>query len=321
MFVGMRSARYSSCALLVQDDKTTKLSAKFGHTTWHPSGRVAAYSIYDVHQFFHCRRDEVRNVVELDSSLAYYSLDRRKVQTTPAIADIDRLETHPCWGPEGRWLYFASGPVLWQDRHKIPPDHYDQLQYDIMRIPYDVETDQWGELETVLSAKQTGLSILQPRVSPDGRFLLVTMCGYSCFALFQPDSDLYLMDLKTGAYRQLDQLNSDQAESWHCFSSNSRWIVFSSKRPEGLFTRVYFSYMDRAGHVHKPFILPQKDPTFYDSSFMIYNVPELITGPITISRTSLAHGARSSEKLDVGTVITGATPQADTYKPGSSLRE
>ena len=114
-------------------------------------------------------------------------------------------------------------------------------------------------------AQETGRSILLPRISPDGRWLLLSMCDYGCFPAYRKSSDLYLMDLQAPADRPLHarrlEINSDQSESWHSWSSNSRWIAFSSKRDNGLFTRMYLSYVDPNGVAHKPLVLPQKDPT------------------------------------------------------------
>src|SRR5665647_1707249 len=92
------------------------------------------------------------------------------------------------------------------------------------------------------------------------------MFPYSSFPGTQPESDLYLMDLRTKKYQRLDAVNSNRSECWHSWSSNGRWFVFSSKRRDGLLTRPYFSYFDSQGQAHKPFLLPQKDPAdFYDS--------------------------------------------------------
>ena len=38
-----------------------------GYAAWHPSGKILAYSIMKVRQFFHSASDEVRDVVDLDS--------------------------------------------------------------------------------------------------------------------------------------------------------------------------------------------------------------------------------------------------------------
>ncbi|MDT8302352.1 MAG: hypothetical protein RQ760_12770, partial [Sedimentisphaerales bacterium] len=281
MLLGIRSAVYGSSALLVEGDKVRKIGTKFGYTSWHPSGRVAAFSVNKVRQLFHAAASEVRDVMDFDSVMAYYNVDSKTVKTTPILAKKDRLETYPTWSPDGRYLYFCSAPVTWTDK-TVVPESYDQIKYDLVRTSYNINRDQWGPLESVLSADNTNLSILLPRISPDGRWLLFCMCNYGCFPVFQHSSDLYMMDLEaaeqTGdfAYERLD-INSNDSESWHSFSSNSRWIVFSSKRDSGVFTRTYIAYVDKSGKVHKPIRLPQKDPAYYESCLWTYSVPELVT--------------------------------------------
>jgi hypothetical protein len=314
MTIGLRSQTYGSHTLLVQGHTARKIGAKWGYTAWHPRGQLAVYSINKVRQFFHTGGMEVRDVVDLDSALVCYYADRRKAVCPAELADKSRLETYPTWSPDGRYLYYCSAPILWSDRDTVPPENYDKLKYDLRRIAYDVKTDQWGKAETVLAAEETGLSILLPRISPDGRFLLFCMCRYGCFPVYQPSSDLYLMDLATGDYRKL-AINSPYSESWHSWSSNSRWIAFSSKRQGGSLTRTYFSYVEEAGRVRKPFVLPQKDPAYYDSLLETYSVPELIKGRVPVSRSLLARVARGAPAVAVDLPLTGATPQAGPSEP------
>jgi hypothetical protein len=314
MTIGLRSSTYGSHTLLARDGDIEKIGAKWGYTAWHPSGRLAVYSINKVRQFFHTGGLEVRDVVDLDSALLCYHVETNKVVCPPELSDKNRLETYPTWSPDGRYLYYCSGPILWQDRNTIPPENYDKLKYDLRRIAYDPGKDKWGRAETVLAADETGLSILLPRISPDGRFLLFCMCSYGCFPIYQPSSDLYLMELATGKYRRLD-INSSYSESWHSWSGNSRWIAFSSKRRGGSLTKTYISYIDENGRIHKPFILPQKDPMYYDSLLKTFSVPELVSGRIEVNKSSLARAARSQpdELLDIP--ITAATPQAVPSEP------
>jgi hypothetical protein len=329
MLIGIRSAVYGSSALLIEDDMVSKIGTKFGYSSWHPSGRVAAYSINNVVLFFHSAAGEVRDVMDLDSLLAYYLVDSEKVKTSPILAQKDRLETYPTWSADGRYLYFCSAPLTWEVRDEIP-EQYDKVKYDLVRIPYDLERDEWGELETVLSADETGLSILLPRFSPCGRWLLFTMCDYGCFPVYRQSSDLYIMDLEsagqTGQYTycRLD-INSDESESWHSWSSNGRWIAFSSKRGYGVFTRIYLSYVDENGKAYKPVLLPQKDPTYYDSCLWTYSVPELVTEPVRVTKERLGRVVRDPRKIYVEMPITMATPKAGvlTYheEPWQSQRE
>jgi hypothetical protein len=329
MLIGIRSKDYGSSALLLEGDEVHKIGTKFGYTCWHPSGKVAAFSVNKVRQFFHSAASEVREVIDLDSLMVYYLVDSKTVKTTAVLAQKNRLETYPTWSADGRYLYFCSAPITWSDRDVVP-ESYNQIKYDLVRAGYDIDRDQWGPLESVLSAQDTGLSILLPRVSPDGRWLLFCMCDYGCFPVYRQSSDLYLMDLETARqtgeykYRRLD-INSDKSESWHCISSNSRWIAFSSKRDGGVFTRIYIAYVDSDGKVHKPIRLPQKDPAYYDSCLWTYSFPELITEPVRVTKEKLGRVVRGSEEISVQMPVTMATPKAgklpDQQEPWQADRE
>lgn len=314
MTIALRSATYGAPTLLARHGAVEKIGAKWGYTAWHPSGALAVYSINKVTQIFHAGGMEVRDVVDLDSALVCYQVKSQKGTSPKELADKDRLETYPAWSPDGKYLYFCSAPILRKDRTIVPPENYDKVKYDLRRIPYDSATDQWGKAETVLLAEETGLSILLPRISPDGRLLLFCMCRYGCFPIYQPSSDLYLMDLATRQYRKL-AINSEFSESWHSWSSNSRWIAFSSKRQGGLFTRTYLSYVDGEGAAHKPFILPQQDPSYYDSLLETYSVPELVKGPVTVRKSLLARAARAKPSVTPQIPITGASPKAAPLNP------
>ncbi|MHC4583297.1 MAG: TolB family protein [Planctomycetota bacterium] len=314
MSIGLRSAVYGSSTLLIRNSTVSKIGSKWGYTAWHPSGRLAVYSINKVRQFFHTGRMEVRDVVDLDSALVCYMVEGHKAVCPAQLSEKNRLETYPTWSPDGKYLYYCSGPVLWKDRNTIPPENYEKLKYDLRRIRYDVQNNSWGEVETVLSAEKTGLSILLPRISPDGRYLLFCMCAYGCFPAYQPSSDLYIMDLSTGRYESL-AVNSEYSESWHSWSSNSRWIAFSSKRQDGLFTRTYLSYIDNDGKAHKPFVLPQRNPIYYDSLLKTYSVPELIRDKIRIKKSLLGRTARNKDSITIDVPITAATPKVEELEP------
>jgi hypothetical protein len=106
------------------------------------------------------------------------------------------------------------------------------------------------------------------------------------------------MDIATRQYRKLP-INSEYNESWHSWSKNGRWILFSSKRGGGIFTRLYFSYVDSAGNAHKPFLLPQRNPEFYDSFVKCYNVPEFAISPVRFSERQLLKAIRTRHTVSV----------------------
>jgi len=315
MLMGVRSPRYGVGTLLVDGDSVHEIGAKFGYTCWHPSGRMAVYSVNNLPMFYHSSRNEVRDTVDLDSLLACYFNDSKKIGVEPNLARKEHLENWPAWSGDGKHLYFCSAPMLWPRDTPNPPLLYDQVKYSLMRVSYDLDADRWGALETVLSAKDTGRSIAMPRCSPDGRWLSFCMCDYGFFPTWQADSDLYLMDLAARddagrpAYRRLG-INSDTSESWQTWSSNSRWLVFSSKRLHGVLTRLFISYVDRDGTVHKPIVLPQRDPAFYESCLLTFNTPELVTERPAATGEVLARTFRKRHELAVQMPITMATPKA-----------
>lgn len=271
--------------LMTENSKAVKINTKTefnGHTAyacWHPDGKIVAFAVIKVRQFFHAV-GENREVFDTASDLVLYRIDTNEITTTPKIASPHQMETFPTWSPDGKYLYFCRAPALNPDLHFSK--QYKNIRYDLMRLRYDAGTDTWGELETVLSSAETGLSSAHPRISPDGRYLLFTMSQYGNFTIFHQDSDLYLMDLKNSSYRRLS-INSDRCESYHSWSSNSRWFVFSSKRRDGLHARPYFSYVDSVGTVHKPCLLPQEDPTFYNRLLKTYNLPEFVKERVEVS--------------------------------------
>ena len=304
----VRTQDHGSPALLVENGHVNKIDTKIGYSSWHPSGKLVVYSVNKVDQCFHAAWKDIRDAFDFTSGLRVYMIEKHAVVTVPKIFQEAALETWPCWAPDGKHLYFSSGPILWTDFKTQPPDNLDKVRYSLMRISYDISTDAWGDVDTVLSANVTGKSITQPRISPDGKFLLFCMHQYGPSPYLQKSSDLYMMDLKTKEYASL-AVNSVWSESWHSWSSNGRWIAFSSKRNGGILGRIYFSHIDTSGKASKPFILPQSDPLFYDSFIKVYNVPEFAISRFTVNQRDLVSAIRSSRKLAVDVpAITGATP-------------
>jgi hypothetical protein len=290
MILGTRSRKYHNAALVAGPDRAVKLGVKFGYPVWHPGGTFITYVDFDVFEFLHSARSEYLDVFDMRSCIAQYDLAAGTVTRMPDLMGPRVLETYPAWSPDGRTLYFCSAPMLWDSLNTVPPENYDKVRYSLCRIAYDPARNAWGTADTVLSAQKTGMSILQPRVSPDGRFILFCMCDYSVFPTYQKSSDLYILDLSTKSCRRL-ACNSSEAESWHSWSSSGRWIAFSSKRDDGEFTRTYISYIDSQGNARKPFLIPQKNPAFYKSFLRAMNVPEFITGPVRISERKLGAAA------------------------------
>jgi hypothetical protein len=264
-------------------DTSTDFNKAGAYPSWHPDGGLIAFSVNSLTMFFHAA-GESRDVLDSKSDIVIYDVGRNRIASPPGLSDPDRMETFPCWAPDGRSLYFCAADRL--ERYVGVRDGaedllWETIRYDLMRISFDPAAGAWGKPETVLSAKEAGGSVTEPRISPDGRFCLFTVAEYGNFPVYLASADLHLLDLSTGREKRLE-CNSGRTESFHSWSSGGRWFVFSSKRMDGLFARPWFSHLDSSGTASKPFVLPQEDPAFYDRFLRTYNVPELARGPIAV---------------------------------------
>jgi Tol biopolymer transport system component len=234
------------------------------------------------------------------SDILLYDLRTNTLSTCPGISTKSR-ENLPNWSPDGRFLYYINAPEILPDESNLI-----HARYDLMRIGYNAETGAWGDVDTVLSSELTEKSITFPNISPDGRYILFCMIDHSYFSIFDKNSDLYLLDLETGAYREASALNSSVTDSYHAWSKNGRWVVFSSKRLDEVCTHPYFAYFDKEGRFHKPFILPQEDPRYYLSNMLNYNLPVLVDGKVEISARELRDFiTQDAEEVGFDESITG----------------
>ena len=263
---------------------------------WHPSGRYIAYSTNSTRQGFHVQADKLIEVFDLDSDIQVYDAESNQLITAPQVKRPDLWETFPVFSPDGKTLYYTAAVKV-----EIPGD-LPQSRYSLMKVSFDPQTGTIGQdAEMLIDAYALSKSVCFPRPSYDGRYLMYTLCDYGTFPIWHHEADLWLLDLETGETRPLDQVNSGDTDSFHNWSSNSRWFVFSSRRGDGLFTRLYIAHFDQNGVAGKPFMLPQRNPVnYYQDLFLSYNVPEFVTGPVHLDRIRAQKLINSPERVPFG---------------------
>ena len=275
-----------------KDDAGRKRNFKVGpffssgtYPAWHPSGKAVAFSVNDTSQcFFYANADKIE-VLDTRSDMMLYDVSSDTVypvETEPGIFDC-----FPTWSPDGKTLYsvaaepgFPSIPDSTEERFTQASEAYTNLCYNLIARSFDLEKKSFSAPRVVINASREHRSITLPRVSPDGRWLVFTVGPQGVFHIWHKSADLWLLDLKRNAFRPIAEINSADTESWHAFSSDGAWMVFSSRRDDGAYTRPYFTHFDaKTGRFTKPFLLPQREPEEHTRRMLSYNVPELVKAP------------------------------------------
>ena len=260
-------------AILNRNGELSKLnipgSVYFGFS---PSGRYITYSTQKIIPAFHSDPSKRLEVYDATSNVFVADMEQQRIISSPLLSDSLKFETFPTFSPDGKYIYYCTA-----DSVSLPTD-IKSLQYRLVRIPFDETSGTIGTQVDTLSTSES--SVCHPRISPDGRFLLYTVADYGTFPIWHPEADLQMMNLETGAIDSLQIVNSQKSDTYHAWSSNSRWFVFASKRDDGLYGKPYFCYVDKEGRAHKPFCLPQQHPTFYDNNLKSFNAPELGKGKV-----------------------------------------
>lgn len=267
------------------------------YPSWHPTLPLIAYSTNTTTQSFQTRDRNKVEVQDAESDLILYEVENDRI--SKISAENTELETFPYWHPDGKSLWYVSAHIpamTHKEMEEYQSEHGREIRYDLYRRPFDEKTLTFGAADTVYKASALGKSVTLPRPSPDGKWLLFTQGGFGTFHIWHSDADLYLMNVSTGEVRPLTEVNSDNVESYHSWSSSGRWIIFSSRRDDGSYTRPYIAYFGPDGKAGKPFRLPQRTPDFDDERMKSYNIPEFMVKPVEVSKAELVSTIRKEPK-------------------------
>ena len=259
------------------------------YPTWHPWLKLIVYSTNLTHQTFLTTSPNKVEVFDTQSDLIAYDVEKNEV--TNIENNPNEFEVFPFWAPDGKTLYYSSAHFEYKDSIDEGMElvsRLDQVKYNIYKKSFNPETHQFGPRELVFDAESMNKSATLPRISPDGRYLMFALAEYGVFHIWHRDADLWLIDLQTGEARAMEEINSPDTESYHSWSSNGRWVVFSSRRYDGNYTRPFFAHIDKNGHGAKPFELPCADPDYHRQFLRCYNIPEFMRGSVTIRPQSFA---------------------------------
>lgn len=236
----------------------------------HPEGRFGVFSTNVIIPGLHTLAVNRMEVYDSASDLAVADFDNNRMINLPHIARTDVMETFPCFSADGNSVYYCAADAMEEGQD------ISQVKYSLLRADFDASNGHISEMaDTVWNGTAHNASVCHPKASPDGKWLMFTVADYGTFPLYHTECTLCLMNLQSGEVQMLDSIKGNKSDTYHSWSSSSRWFVFASKRGDGQYGKPYFCHIDEDGNVSKPFVLPQKKSEFYEYNLKSFNIPDL----------------------------------------------
>jgi Flp pilus assembly protein TadD len=206
--------------------------------------------------------------------LAWYSHESGKLKPLPGADDPRFVHCGAFWSPDGKYLVFSRAEA----RDPYPAGqplslvangpNETQIQYDLYRMPFN--DGKGGTPERIVGASENGMSNDFPKVSPDGKWIVYVRNKNGL--LMRPDSELWMVPAQGGVARRMN-CNLSRMNSWHSFSPNGRWMVFSSKS-RTLYTQMFLTHIDEDGNDSPAILIEDSTP-----ANRAVNIPEFVNIP------------------------------------------
>ena len=231
-----------------------------------PSGRYIVTTIKDrvINQNFEYLPENIafsQLFFPVNGVLAIYDREKDKLWELPGANNEEYVQSNAFWTPDGENILFCRAKALEYTGSKDEIRVNDQalvdqfvnrerdFKFDIYTIPFN--NGKGGVATPIKGASNNGMSNYFPAVSPDGKWLV--FCKADNYMLLNPDSRLYIVPMKGGVAREL-KCNLPLMNSWHAWSPNSKWLVFSSKGLS-IYTDLFLTHIDEKGNASVPVLI------------------------------------------------------------------
>jgi tetratricopeptide (TPR) repeat protein len=210
--------------------------------------------------------------------LVFHDRETGEFKPLPGADDPAYVQSNPTWSPDGQYVVFARSKAYHKasaadprgvllNEKDVPEfvERREPFKFDLYRVPFN--DGKGGQAEPIEGASHNGMSNYFAKFSPDGQWIV--FCKAKDFMLLMPDSELFIIPAAGGEARRL-RANTPLMNSWHSFSSNGRWLVFSSKAYTP-YTQLFLTHIDEEGNSTPPVVLER-----FTAKDRAANIPEFV---------------------------------------------
>lgn len=318
--------------ILMRGDTLMKIAVpdnynlRFTYPAWHPSGKIVAFST-NLPASVHYASSTHKIIYTLDTlgSIVLLDVENMRLFSCPELTDTAYDQVFPTWSPDGKRLYFCRSPRKDYDVFPFPQyidsslsmrqNRTEQIWDDLMQMDFDPQTKVFSGLRCTYPFSQMQKSATMPKVSRNGRYLLLSLLKTSTFPL-QNLGDFYRLDLQADTLQpvEVDNLNTPGSEKGHSFSSDGNWMVFSSSRRTLAIPETYITHFNpENGTFSKPFLVPQKKGDFYRTNLQGFVFPMLSTTQVSYTPRQITRIIRGeATRIEIDTTLSGFRLQPGT---------
>jgi len=216
--------------------------------------------------------------------LTTYDIEKKTFSALKGADDTMYVQSNSQWSPDSKTVYFARSKALQREQSGMTHGTgiYDMnkfqavrdsflrgkkhFKFDLMKLPFN--EGKGGDPKYINGASQNGKSNYFPKISPNGKWMV--FCQANNYMLLQPDSKLYIMPTDGSAKPREMNCNTSNMNSWHSWSPDGKWLVFSTKY-FGAYTQLFLTRIDENGNDSPPVWLE-----YFKVDDRAANIPEFV---------------------------------------------
>jgi hypothetical protein len=173
-----------------------------------------------------------------------YDVEKDTFTSLKGASDPKFIEDMPFFSPDGKYLLFTRYGYVMKDQIMSIPS------MDLYKVPFN--DGKGGDPIPIKNASFNNKHQYFPRYAPNGKWISFCRGDAQKGVYARKSSDIYLLSADENTVTRLNLNMDNTMDSWHDWSSDSHWLLFSSNREKSSLTALYLVYIDDNGKDYPP---------------------------------------------------------------------